>query len=141
MLRSEASAACSASSSSPTPDPISNERPVCLSSCRAISRRASRSLCWTCPDNRMTIGWEERDVRASSSSWKTKTSSNRSDVREIDTYTRFTTPTGTDEQTTIPFTALYRSSEKRLQLLQGDRVRRGILVLVLPIKHRGLWMV
>jgi len=63
------------------------------------------------------MGWEESDVRASSSSWTAKTLSNSSDVRGIDNYTRFTAPTGTDEQTTISFTALYCSSEKRLQLL------------------------
>ena len=68
MTGSEASVACSSSIFKPAS--ISNDRPVCLDSCRAISRKASRSLCWTCPDNRMTMGCEENEASASSRSYK-----------------------------------------------------------------------
>ena len=68
MAGSETSAAFSHSSPTSGPMSISNERPVCLDSSRAISRRASRSLCWTCPDNRMTMGWKDNEVSASSRS-------------------------------------------------------------------------
>lgn len=68
MTRSEASVASSSSICKPVS--ISNDRPVCLDSCRATSRKASRSLCWTCPDNRITMGCEENEASASSRSYK-----------------------------------------------------------------------
>ena len=68
MAGSKTSAGFSHSSPTSGPNSISNERPVCLDSCRAISRRASRSLCWTCPDNWITMGWKDNEVSTSSRS-------------------------------------------------------------------------
>lgn len=85
MTVSGASAACSSSICKPAS--ISNDRPVCLDSCRAISRKASRSLCWTCPDNRMTMGCEENEAIASSRSYERQNRhQNRADVRSADRY-------------------------------------------------------
>jgi len=67
-------------------------------------------------------------------------SSDTAGVRRTETHTRFTAPTGTNEETTISFATFECTYEKCLELFERDGVRRRFAVFVHLVKNSGLWM-